>query len=113
MRPEVIRYVLLYGAVVTGMHLVDGPWKKWTKGKAIDPWTWTHVAWGSAGKIMGLTATEMFLLASANEVIEFGFRKTRPDLLWGTPESAANVTLDVAANMAGYYGAEAILPKPA
>jgi hypothetical protein len=99
------RYVALYGAYVVALHAIDGPWKRWKQGregKALDPWTLQHVLWGAIAYRMGVDRSQLVALGTANEVVEAGVRTFRPDLLWGTPESPANVIVDVAANWAGW-----------
>jgi hypothetical protein len=51
---------------------------------------------------MGLSRREFVALGRLNEVAEFVIRKTRPDLLWGSPESFGNVVGDLVANRIGY-----------
>lgn len=97
------RFVALYGAYVAALHLVDGPWRNWKRGRpSADPWTVTHVAWGVVARRMGLGRAEFLTLGALNELTEWGVRAFRPDLLWGSPESPANVALDMAANWAGW-----------
>jgi len=105
-RPAVRRYLVAYALTVGGMHAIDGPWKRWTKGGAVDMWTLTHVLWSVIGQRMGLTLQEVMTLATANEALEWGVRSTRPDMLWGTPESITNAMMDLTANWAGYRLAE-------
>lgn len=99
------RFVAYYAAYVAALHMIDGPWRHWKQGHAgssIDPWTVTHVAWGVIAARMGLTRNQVLVLSALNEVAEHGARALRPDLLWGTPETPANVVVDLAATWAGW-----------
>ncbi len=104
-------FILAYGSYVAALHLVEGPWKDWKKGgpSAVDKWTATHIAWGAIGQAFGLSHTEITALAAVNEVGEYVVRGVRPDLLWGSPETTANVAIDIAATSAGWWLASAIL----
>ena len=104
MKP-VIKFAALYGAYVIFLHVVDGPWKHWKEGRegqVLDPWTGQHVLWGAIGSYMGLGSGEVLILGTVNEVVEYGVRKFRPDLLWGTPETAGNMFADLAATWVGW-----------
>ena len=99
------KFIGLYAAWVVGLHLVDGPWRHWKQGREgrpVDPWTLTHLAWGAIGQRMGVSRNQLVALGTVNEFVELGVRTFRPDLLWGTPESPANVIVDVAANWTGW-----------
>lgn len=96
-------FVAAYGAYVAAVHLIDGPWKRWSKGAMVDPWTLTHVGWSMLARRMGVPLPTLMTLAVANEGIEWGVREMRPDLLWGSPESFANAATDVLANYLGYH----------
>lgn len=96
------RYIAAYAGFVAAMHVVDGPWQRWTKGKTVDMWTLTHVAWGAVARRMRVPFGTFMLLAATNEVVEWWVRENRPDMLWGTPESRANVAMDLVTNAAGY-----------
>jgi len=102
---NLIAYCALYAAYVAALHAIDGPWRRWKEerpGKAVDGWTATHVIWGMIGRRMGVTEHEVLVLTTLNEAVEFGVRVTRPDLLWGSPESAANVLTDMVSTYVGY-----------
>lgn len=99
------KFVALYGAYVAGLHLIDGPWRSWKRGhegQPVDPWTASHVVWGMIANRMGVPLEQFMALGTINEAVEVGVRAVRPDLLWGTPESPANVITDMAANWAGW-----------
>ena len=86
------RLVAAYSAYVVGLHVVDGPWRSWKKGragKAVDPWTLQHVLWGVIAERMRVGREQILLLSAVNEVVELGVRTFRPDMLWGTPETPA------------------------
>ncbi len=107
--PALIKYSAAYAAYVAFLHAVDGPWRHWKdghEGQAVDPWTYQHVLWGGIGAAMGLTARQVLILGSVNELVEWGVRTYRPDLLWGSPESRANVFMDLVASLAGWKLAE-------
>ncbi len=100
-----LRYVGLYGAYVLFLHTIPGPWHTWKEGregKAIDPWTVSHVAWGLLGQRLGLTASKVTLLGSVNELVEHGVSAYRSDLLWGQPDVPANTAMDMVALLAGW-----------
>ena len=102
---RVAKYSLAYLAYVTALHLIPGPWKQWKvgrAGRATDPWTLQHLLWGALGKAMGLSLTEVMVLSVANEALEAGVRRYRPDLLWGTPETPKNVVVDLLGVAAGW-----------
>ncbi len=106
------RFLLAFGVYVAALHTVDGPWREWKRGReglALDPWTLTHVGWGAAARAAGISAGEWFLLGLANEAVELVARKRRPDLLWGEPESPANVGLDLVTNALGWELADLVL----
>lgn len=110
--PALIKYVALYGGYVVFLHAVDGPWRSWkTEPAAVDPWTLQHVLWGALGSYMGLTPIQVLALSSVNELVEYGVRKARPDLLWGTPESNANVFMDLVATLAGWKLGEFVVDR--
>ena len=99
-----IAYVLSYGAYVAILHAVDGPWRSWKvgrEGKTLDPWTLQHVAWGALAGLAGITQLELLGLGVLNELVELGVRRARPDLLWGSPETIANVAGDLVAAALG------------
>jgi hypothetical protein len=103
---RLVSYSLAYGAYVAFLHVVPGPWRNWKRGyegQALDPWTLQHVLWGVIARRWGLTQGQLLALSAANELIEYGVRSRRPDLLWGTPETPANVAVDIAANAAGWW----------
>jgi hypothetical protein len=100
-----LKFSGLFLAYVTAIHLVDGPWRRWKKGRegdALDPWTLSHVASGFIANRMGVGEGEFMALGVVNEVAELWIRENRPDLLWGEPESPGNVAADIAANWLGY-----------
>lgn len=102
----VVPFALLYGAYVVTLHAVDGPWRQWKvgrEGRAIDPWTGQHVMWGAIAQRMGVSQGALFALGVVNEGIELATRTYRPDLLWGTPESPANVAVDLGSAAAGWW----------
>lgn len=99
---RLVTFSAAYAAYVWLLHNVDGPWRRWKKGDAIDMWTFTHVLWGVIGKRWGLTANEMVVLSVLNEAGEAWVRANRPDLLFGSPESNANVIVDVGVTMAAF-----------
>lgn len=104
-----IPYIGLYAAYVAFLHAVPGPWRQWKKKPAaLDTWTLTHLAWGALAQRMGLSVKEVMALGTVNEAIEAYIRLYRPDLLWGTPETARNVLLDLAATYAGWGAARAL-----
>jgi hypothetical protein len=112
--PALLKYVALYGGYVVFLHAVDGPWRHWKDGRAgqaIDPWTLQHVLWGALGSYMGLPPTQILVLSSINEMVEARIRKKRPDLLWGTPESAHNVFMDLVATLAGWKLADLLAKR--
>jgi hypothetical protein len=99
----------LYAGYVVFLHAVDGPWRHWKdgrEGEAVDLWLVQHLLWGAIAQRMGLSPKQLFMLGTVNELVEFGVRKLRPDLLWGSPESGANVALDLIGNIAGWLIAE-------
>jgi len=100
-----LKFILSYGAVTAGMHVLPGPWKNWKKKgtePALDMWTATHVLWSMIAKKMGIPLYVLMGLAIANEGLEWYIRKNRPDLLWGSPENSSNVMVDLLANWVGY-----------
>lgn len=96
------KYLLAYAGYVATVHLVDGPWRHWSTGSAVDGWTATHVAWGILAKKMGVPLGTFMALGALNEAGEALLRRSRPDLLWGSPETSANVAVDLAANYVGW-----------
>ncbi len=99
------KFLGAYGLYVAGLHLIDGPWREWKQGRSgstVDPWTATHVAWGVVAQRMGISREQFVALGALNELVEFGVRTYRPDMLWGSPESGANVVVDMVANLAGW-----------
>jgi hypothetical protein len=109
--PALLKYSAAYAGYVVFLHAVDGPWRHWKEGregKALDPWTGQHVLWGALGAYMGLSPRQVLILSSVNELVEYGVRSLRPDLLWGSPESPQNVFMDLAATLAGWKIAELI-----
>ena len=97
-----LRYLGLYALYVAGIHVIPGPWLRWSRGRLLDNWTWTHVAWGYVAQRMGVSRGTTVALAATNEAFEAWLRANRPDLLWGTPETPRNVVLDVATTWAGW-----------
>lgn len=99
------KYVAAYGAYVLALHAVEGPWRRWKvgyEGAAVDPWTLTHALWGAIAHRMGVSRSQLLVLSAANEGAEWATRTFRPDLLWGTPETSANVGVDLVATLAGW-----------
>jgi hypothetical protein len=114
--PALIQYSAAYAAYVAFLHAVDGPWRHWKEGregKAIDPWTTQHVLWGALGAAMGLSPKQVLILGSVNELVEWGVRTCRPDLLWGSPESPTNVFMDLTASLVGWKLGEMLTKKAA
>lgn len=64
----------------------------------LDRWTVTHAALGTAYGVLGLTAVQALALSVAFEVAESRF----------VAESPGNVTVDVLANMVGWYAGRAL-----
>jgi hypothetical protein len=93
---------MAYGAYVAALHIVPGPWVRWSKGQVVDAWTVTHLAWSVIAKRMGVPLPTLMALAAGNEAVEWVTRLTRPDLTFGSPESVTNVAADLAANYLGY-----------
>lgn len=105
MNRNTLAYCALYAVYVAALHAIDGPWRRWKEerpGKAVDGWTATHIVWGMIGRRMGVSEHDVLILSTLNEAVEAGVRTFRPDLLWGSPESAANVLTDMVATYAGY-----------
>lgn len=101
-------YVGLYTAYVVFLHAVDGPWKRWRRYGVIDAWTATHVAWGALARAMGVPEGTLVLLAASNELVELGTRRWRPDLVWGAPETNANIAMDVVSTWIGWRIASSV-----
>lgn len=99
---RVLSYSAAYMIYVTLLHQMEGPWKSWDKGDVIDAWTITHIVWGALGKKWGLSPSEMTVLAALNEVGEALVRKYRKDLLFGSPETVANIVTDIVVTVAAY-----------
>lgn len=96
------RFITAYVAYVAAMNLLPGPWRDWPKGRYVDPWTVTHIAWGMVAKRMGIDLSTLIGLTVLNELGEAWLRANRPDLVWGSPETSENVIVDVAATVAGW-----------
>jgi hypothetical protein len=112
--PALLKYSAAYAAYVAFLHAVDGPWRNWKvgrEGQALDGWTIQHVLWGALGAYVGLTPKQVLILSTVNELVEYGVRTYRPDLLWGSPESPQNVFMDLAATLAGWKIAELIAKR--
>ena len=99
---RLLSYSAAYGATVAMLHLVDGPWKRWPKGQLIDNWTYTHIAWGVLAKIWGLSLEQITALTVINELGEAWVRKNRPNLLFGSPESAPNIGMDISTTLVAF-----------
>lgn len=92
-------------AYVAFLHWADGPWKRWKQGRepaVLDPWSWTHLAWGYAARRQGVGFGELLVLGLANEAVEAWASRHRPDLLWGESDVPLNSVADVALNQAGW-----------
>lgn len=100
---ELLNYGALFSAYVVALHATDGPWKNWSKGDVIDNWWYTHVFWGWLGARMNQSFGQHMTLTAANETVEFLARTYRPDLMWGSPETTANVAMDFVGNALGWY----------
>jgi hypothetical protein len=100
---ELLTYAALFGATVVGMHVIPGPWTRWSEGKVVDKWWLTHVFWGWLGARMNQSLDQQMALTAANELGEAWIRQNRPDLLWGTPETPANVAMDFVGNALGWW----------
>ena len=100
---ELTAYITAYLVAVGIVHVTPGPWNHWSKGRAVDTWTLTHILWGFIGAKMNQSLGQQMILATLNEVAEAIIRKQRPDLTWGTPEPDFNVPMDLIANAAGWY----------
>lgn len=116
MKPHHWKFLALYSSYVVALHLVPGPWRSWKVGRAgrlgpVDLWSLTHVVWGVIAVRLGLNQADFMKLGAVNELVEAGIRATRPDLLWGSPETLPNVAADLAANWLGFKLGEA-LAKP-
>jgi hypothetical protein len=105
---DVAGFLAIYAAWVVLVNAAPGPWRRWTRGQTVDPWTLTHVAFGALAYEKGLSLVELNVLGVLNEAAEAGLRRRRPDLLWGEPESGSNIVADVAANSAGWLAWRAI-----
>lgn len=106
---RLLTFSLAYGAYVAFLHAVSGPWRTWKEGregKVLDPWTLQHVLWGAIAQRWGLSQNELLALGVVNELGEYVTRSLRPDLLWGTPETGANVAADLASAALGHALAE-------
>ena len=102
-------FIASYATYVALIHAVPGPWRAWKKApKSLDTWTLTHLFWGALAQRMGLTIHDVMALGTVNEAIEAYVRLYRPDLIWGSPETARNVMLDLAATGGGWYVARAL-----
>jgi len=99
------KFILTYVAYVAAINTLPGPWEKWKEGfegKPLDKWSLTHVAWGAIARAMGVTFDELIMLSASNEVLDQAIRTQNPSLLWGEPESPANVAADIALNLVGF-----------
>lgn len=108
---NLLKYAGSYALYVAFLHAVDGPWRDWKEGRegqAVDPWTGQHVLWGALGSYMGLGPGQVLVLSTINELVEWGVRTYRPDLLWGSPESPQNVFMDLVATLAGWKLADVL-----
>lgn len=101
-KAKVAQYICLYGLFGLVGLTVKGPWKHWSTGKAIDPWTLTHILWGWIGARMDQSFKQQITLASFNEILEVFLRKYRPDIIWGEGEPGWNVPVDLVANALGW-----------
>ncbi len=97
-------FLLAYALYVAFLNTVPGPWRDWKgeKAKATDPWTLQHVIWGAIASAAGYSQKELLALGLLNELVELAVRRLRPDLLWGTPETPANVVVDLLAAALGH-----------
>lgn len=100
---ELAQYLALFGAWVGFVYMVPGPWRRWSKGTAIDMRTLTHIVWGAIGARMNQSFGQQMLLATINEVIEADFKKRFPHLPWGEPEPGLNVPVDLISNAIGWW----------
>lgn len=96
------KFLTAYAAYVVTLHTVPGPWQQWKRGKFVDMWTLTHIAWSMVGKRMGVPLPTMMALSVANEIGEAWIRRNRKEWLWAEPESITNIATDIAANYVGY-----------
>ena len=96
------KFVLSYFLYAGIMNAIAGPWRKWSKGRYVDNWTWTHLAWGAVARQSGISLQSLILLSVANEVGEAVIRKHYPQLTFGSPETKENVVIDIAATVAGW-----------
>ena len=106
---RIVTFSLAYGAYVVFLHAVRGPWRQWKvgrEGRILDPWTTQHVMWGAIARAWGISQGQLLALGAANELIEYATRVKRPDLLWGSPESPANVVADLTGSAVGWWLAD-------
>lgn len=97
------RYISSFIATVAALHIIDGPWHRWSTDKAIDPWFFTHIGWGVIAARMGITPRDYWLMVAANGAVEMLSRAQKLPIVWGSRETPANVVMDVVANAVGYY----------
>lgn len=97
------RYISYFLGTVTALHVIDGPWHRWSTDKAFDPWTLTHVGWGIIAAKMNITPRDYWLMVAANGLVEALSRAQKLPIVWGSKETPGNVIVDVLANAAGYY----------
>lgn len=110
------RFVTAYAGYVAAIHAIPQLFR-WPKGAVVDRWTVTHLVWGAIGQRMGVSLGTVTALSAANEVGEALVRHFRPDLVFGSPETPANITVDVLANIAGWLASSHLRnrkhPRPA
>jgi len=102
----------LYLLYVLGVHIVPGPWQKWTShGRALDPWTLTHLMWGYLGKYYGIPLPILLALSLGNEGVEAYLRYIKFLGIWGDPETPKNIAMDLSATSLGWLLKNGILDK--
>lgn len=61
------KFLLAYAGYVAGIHLVDGPWRNWSRGSVVDAWSLTHIGWGMIARRMQVPYRTFMLLGAGNE----------------------------------------------
>ena len=101
-KSQLTAYILSYLAFGYIGLKFEGPWKRWSTGRAVDIWTLTHVFWGWLGARMNQSFAQQMTLAGINEIFEFFLRRYRPDIVWGEGEPGLNVPVDLLSNAIGW-----------
>ena len=92
---DVAGFLAIYAAWVVLVNAAPGPWRKWSRGETVDPWTLTHVAFGALAYEKGLSLGEINALGILNEAGQTSWRTLppiRPDGFCGVRSQLAGQT---------------------